>query len=197
MKSARKIELKRVVELMQASTTSPAERMSCLEWLGEGIDKISAPKVETILERMLMDDDNSVVRHEVAFLLGRLYGLNQIEGTRALEVLCLSGLNDQSPLVRHEAAESLGWFHTKEAIDVLRRLENDSIPDVAATASIALEQLQAGPADASGLGFEVGRAKMCPRRDTCHRPRSVATPSRLWTFAFRLRPARLSKLRVC
>ncbi|HEY6185236.1 MAG TPA: HEAT repeat domain-containing protein [Terriglobales bacterium] len=160
MKSARKIELKRVVELMQASTTSPAERMSCLEWLGEGIDKISGPKVEAILARMLMDDDNSVVRHEVAFLLGRLYGLNQIEGTRALEVLCLSGLNDQSPLVRHEAAESLGWFHTKEAIDVLRRLENDSIPDVAATASIALEQLQAGPADASGFGFEVGPGQM-------------------------------------
>lgn len=121
---------------------SPAKRMDYLEVLNAGIDKRHGNAVEEILVNSLVNDDNPVVRHEVAFLLGRLYGIGSIVGKLALSALCKSVLEDVSPLVRHEAAESLAWFQNPEALNALKQLTQDPSPDVVATACIAIEQLQ-------------------------------------------------------
>lgn len=134
------------IERELSQSVSPAKRMDALERLSEGIEKQHGTVVEKILTASLSKDDNSVVRHEIAFLLGRLYGLGCINGELALDALCRSVLTDSSPLVRHEAAESLAWFQNPKAFQTLDEAKRDSHPDVVATAHIAIEQLQNGEA---------------------------------------------------
>ncbi len=143
-----KKEFDKKIEHDLSQIVSPAKRMDALERLSEGVEKHHGPVIEKILTDSLSTDDNSVVRHEIAFLLGRLYGQGCINGHLALDALCRSALTDSSPLVRHEAAASLGWFQNQKALQVLDELKRDPHPDVVATAWIAIEQLQDGEAAA-------------------------------------------------
>lgn len=139
-----KDDFQQSIERELSQSVSPAKRMYALERLSEGIEKQHGTAVEKALTTSLSKDDNSVVRHEIAFLLGRLYGLGCINGELALDALCESALTDSSPLVRHEATESLAWFQNPKALRTLDAAKRDSNPDVVATAWIAIEQLQNG-----------------------------------------------------
>jgi len=86
---------------------------------------------------VLQDDPSPVVRHEAAYFLG-MSGAED-----AAEHLGLALSRDVSNLVRHEAAEALGEHGSGRAAYWLRRALNDPVDEVAETAAVALERLQA------------------------------------------------------
>jgi len=70
-----KTEFQLRIEQELRQSVSPAKRMDALEKLSNGVDKQHGLFLENMLAGLLFKDDNSVVRHEIAFLLGQLYGL--------------------------------------------------------------------------------------------------------------------------
>lgn len=119
----------------------PVERMDCLEELIEGDLDFDPEYVEEALVRILASDEDPVVRHEAAFILGKLHQRGKISGRRAIEQLCRSALSDSSVIVRHESAETLGYFDDPRAAAALEKLAGDPHPDVAATAQIGLARM--------------------------------------------------------
>ena len=117
------------------------QRMDVLEKLVGGIDGDDNCAVENFLVNILRTDKNPVVRHEAAFVLGKLYELGDIQGDITLGQLCDSSLSDRSVVVRHEAPEVLGCFNDDKAITTLQILENDPNYDISMTAQISLERL--------------------------------------------------------
>jgi HEAT repeat protein len=120
---------------------SACQRMDILEKLVGGIDGDDKCYVEKLLVNVLRADGNPVVRHEAAFVLGKLYELRDIKGEITLSQLCNSSLSDSSVVVRHEAAEVLGVFNAGKAIATLQILVDDPNHDISATAQISLERL--------------------------------------------------------
>jgi HEAT repeat protein len=63
----------------------------------------------SLLLRTLREDPNAVVRHEAAFVLGRVHDLHSdLVGDEVFLALCKSARTDSSIIVRHEATEVLG-----------------------------------------------------------------------------------------
>lgn len=117
--------------------TPPAIRML---YLDEIMNTCSAPDsevVEVLLVNVLKEDKNSIVRHEAAFVLGKLYERGDIVGRQAVKALIEAARNDSSIIVRHEATESLGQFNNVQ--HVLKELATDKNSEVAVTAQVALE----------------------------------------------------------
>lgn len=127
---------------MQSPEKTPAQRMLCVTWIGEQVTNPVPQPLEDVLCQVCLHDSDPVVRHEAAFVLGLLYSLDVIDGTKALDVLCESSRNDPSVVVRHESAEALAFFPVPQAIDVLTDLLQDDSHDVVTTADIALEKIQ-------------------------------------------------------
>jgi len=121
--------------------TRPPRRMDLVESLVQGIGELPGDFVESLLVRVLRDDENCIVRHEAAFVLGRLFGRGEIRGNLAWDALSKSALSDPSVVVRHEAAESLGWFPEKRTIEFLEQLISDRNPEVADTAKLGLMRM--------------------------------------------------------
>lgn len=126
------------------SLDKPAHmRMTTLEnasgWLTAGNAQITA----TILIEALALDDNPVVRHEVAFILGLLRRRGWGEPNLIRQALSFSAENDKSALVRHEAIEALGNFEFDEVKGILDKAQFDPCPDVVATALLVAQQLEA------------------------------------------------------
>ena len=121
--------------------TSACQRMDILEKLIGGIDGDDKYYVEDLLVNVLRSDENPIVRHEAAFVLGKLYELGDIQGEITLSQLCDTSLSDSSVVVRHEAAEVLGCFNADKAVATLQFLVNDPNRDISATAQISLERL--------------------------------------------------------
>jgi HEAT repeat protein len=123
---------------------SACQRMDVLEKLVGGIDGDDNCRVEKFLVDILRADENPIVRHEAAFVLGKLYELGDVRGEITLSQLCDSSLSDCSVVVRHEATEVLGCFNSSRAIIALRILKDDPNQDISATAQISLERLVGG-----------------------------------------------------
>jgi HEAT repeat protein len=120
----------------------PPKRMDLVESLVDGIGNLPGDLVETLLVQVLRHDENCIVRHEAAFVLGRLYGRGGIPGRMAWDALAASATSDPSLIVRHEATESLGWFSVPQTTLLLKQLELDPNEEISATAKLGLLRLK-------------------------------------------------------
>lgn len=112
-----------------------------MDWVASFLrDEERAPSldVEATLVHTLRHDPDGIVRHEAAFVLGELYSRGAICGDRAISALCHAARHDRSVVARHESAEALSVFSLPLATETLTALLTDPIPDVVATARIAL-----------------------------------------------------------
>lgn len=93
-------------------------------------------KAADLMEWVLKNDDNGVVKHEACY---QIAGRNM---RTKIPVLVESALNDKSILTKHEAIESLGLMRAFEAIDLIRDAEIDPSIDVRETARFVIKRLQ-------------------------------------------------------
>ena len=122
-------------------TSSDAVRMSCLEQLAAMPKMPRSHILVSLLLRTLREDPNAVVRHEAAFVLGRVHDLHSdLVGDEVFLALCKSARIDSSIIVRHEATEVLGNLADPRVIGVLHELAEDDNVDVALTATLGLER---------------------------------------------------------
>ncbi|KXJ29805.1 deoxyhypusine hydroxylase [Exaiptasia diaphana] len=82
-------------------------------------------------------DPSALLKHELAYCLG------QMQDKYAVPVLT-KVLEDKSQeaMVRHEAGEALGAIGASESLEVLRKFENDSIPEVSETCQLAIQRIE-------------------------------------------------------
>ena len=93
-------------------------------------------KAADLMEWVLKNDDNGVVKHEACY---QIAGRNM---RSKIPVLVESALNDKSILTKHEAIESLGLMRAFEAVDLIRDAEVDPSIDVRETARFVIKRLQ-------------------------------------------------------
>lgn len=93
-------------------------------------------KSADLMEWVLKNDDNGVVKHEACY---QIAGRNM---RSKIPVLVESALNDKSILTKHEAIESLGLMRAFEAVDMIRDAEIDPSIDVRETARFVIKRLQ-------------------------------------------------------
>lgn len=129
-----------LIAAYERAIDSPAKRMDLIEGLIANQHDISALGLESYLVEVLRADPNPIVRHEAAFVLGRLKDCGQIGGDVAVSALCIAACEDPSLVVRHEAVEALACFEHDEASSVLVNLLYHDHSDIRATASISLER---------------------------------------------------------
>jgi HEAT repeat protein len=93
-------------------------------------------KVADLIEWVLKNDTNGVVKHEASFQIAARNMRQKIP------VLVDVALNDQSILSKHEALESLGLMRAFEVEDLIKGALNDPSIDVRETASFVLKRLK-------------------------------------------------------
>ncbi|WP_016940320.1 HEAT repeat domain-containing protein [Candidatus Nitrosopumilus sediminis] len=93
-------------------------------------------KSADLMEWVLKNDDNGVVKHEACY---QIAGRNM---RSKIPALVESALNDKSILTKHEAIESLGLMRAFDAIDLIRDAEIDPSIDVRETARFVIKRLQ-------------------------------------------------------
>ena len=118
-----------------------SKRWDAIWLVGEIAEKRDAEdpmfvKAADLMEWVLKNDDNGVVKHEACY---QIAGRNM--RTR-IPVLVQSALNDKSILTKHEAIESLGLMRAFEAVDLIRDAEIDPSIDVRETARFVIKRLQ-------------------------------------------------------
>lgn len=133
------MSIQSLLEHARSQTVPAAARMEALASLAECGAQINRDIIEETVASVLACDSNPVVRHEAAFVLGRLFRRQRIRGNFALPALCESAAFDQSVVVRHEAVEALAAFPLQQARDALRKALLDPSPDVVATAVVSLD----------------------------------------------------------
>jgi hypothetical protein len=93
-------------------------------------------KAADLMEWVLKNDNNGVVKHEACYqIAGRNMRIK-------IPALVESALNDKSILTKHEAIESLGLMRAFEAVDLIRDAEIDPSIDVRETARFVIKRLQ-------------------------------------------------------
>jgi len=92
-------------------------------------------KAADLMEWVLKNDDNGVVKHEACY---QIAGRNM---RSKIPTLVESALNDKSILTKHEAIESLGLMRAFEAVDLIRDAEIDPSVDVRETARFVIKRL--------------------------------------------------------
>lgn len=92
-------------------------------------------KAADLMEWVLKNDDNGVVKHEACY---QIAGRNM---RSKIPTLVESALNDKSILTKHEAIESLGLMRAFEAVDLIRDAEIDPSIDVRETARFVIKRL--------------------------------------------------------
>src|SRR5918993_1033151 len=85
-----------------SATTSPGKRMRCLEYFADLNVVPDKDLIEEVLIKVLKEDPNPVIRHEAAFVLGRISCRSEV-GVKTISALCESARTDASTIVRHEA----------------------------------------------------------------------------------------------
>ncbi|MFB5624925.1 MAG: HEAT repeat domain-containing protein [Nitrosopumilus sp.] len=93
-------------------------------------------KSADLMEWVLKNDDNGVVKHEACY---QIAGRNM---RSKIPALVESALNDKSILTKHEAIESLGLMRAFDAIDLIRDAEIDPSIDVRETARFVIKRLE-------------------------------------------------------
>jgi len=92
-------------------------------------------QVADLMEWVLENDDNGVVKHEACY---QIAGRNM---RSKISTLVNSALNDKSILTKHEAIESLGLMRAFEAINLIKDAEVDPSIDVRETARFVIKRL--------------------------------------------------------
>ncbi len=119
---------------------SPARRMDLIEKQSREGHRHDAAELEIFLVKVLRNDSDPIVRHEAAFVLGRLKASGWISGEIAVSSLCAAACDDLSRVVRHEATEALPSFEGEEVDRTLLQLLQNDDRDIRATAAISLER---------------------------------------------------------
>jgi len=91
-------------------------------------------KVSDVLEWVLKNDDNGVVKHEACFQVAARNMRNKIP------ILVNTALHNNSILAKHEAIESLGLMRAFEAEHLIQKAMDDPSIDVRETASFVLKR---------------------------------------------------------
>ena len=92
-------------------------------------------KIADLIEWVLKNDDNGVVKHEACY---QIAGRNM---KSKIPALVDAVLHDKSILTKHEALESLGLMRAYDAIDLIKIVENDPSVDVRETATFVIKRL--------------------------------------------------------
>jgi len=93
-------------------------------------------KVADVIEWVLKNDNNGVVKHEASFQIAARNMRQKIHA------LVDSALNDKSVLTRHESIEALGLMRAFEAEDLIKKMSNDPSIDVRETADFVLKRFE-------------------------------------------------------
>ena len=93
-------------------------------------------KVSDVLEWILNNDDNGVVKHEACFQVAARNMRNKIP------ILVNTALHNKSILAKHEALESLGLMRAFEAESLIQKAMDDPSIDVRETASFVLKRFK-------------------------------------------------------
>ena len=93
-------------------------------------------KVSDVLEWVLQNDTNGVVKHEACFQIAARNMRDKIP------VLVNTALHNPSILAKHEAIESLGLMRAFEAETLIRKALDDPSIDVRETASFVLKRFE-------------------------------------------------------
>ena len=88
-----------------------------------------------LLLEALESDSSALVRHEAAF------GLGTIGDTSCVEALAHALTSDPDPTVRHEAAIAMAQVSGPDALQALAQAASDQNPDVADSASYAIQEI--------------------------------------------------------
>lgn len=91
-------------------------------------------KVSDVLEWVLNNDDNGVVKHEACF---QVAARNM---RKKIPTLVNTALHNDSILAKHEAIESLGLMRAFEAEPLIRKALDDPSSDVRETAAFVLKR---------------------------------------------------------
>lgn len=111
-------------------------------WLAGEIAELAGPnepifhKVADLMDWVLKNDNNGVVKHEACFQIAARNMRKKIPS------LIEAALNDKSGLVKHEALESLGLMRSYESKDEIMEALKDTNPDVSETATFVLKRLE-------------------------------------------------------
>ena len=98
-------------------------------------DKSIRNQVADLLEYVLKNDDNDIVKHEACFQLG------EHKMREKVSALLGAAMNDPSEIVRHEATEALGLMQAFECRDAIKKILEDPNSGVRQTAILVLKQL--------------------------------------------------------
>jgi len=93
-------------------------------------------KVSDVIEWVLVNDDNGVVKHEACF---QVAARNM---RKKIPVLVDTALHNPSILAKHEAIESLGLMRAFEAESLIRKALDDPSHDVRETAQFVLKRFE-------------------------------------------------------
>ncbi|MFB5610023.1 MAG: HEAT repeat domain-containing protein [Nitrosarchaeum sp.] len=93
-------------------------------------------KVSDVLEWVLDNDDNGVVKHEACF---QVAARNM---RKKIPVLVNTALHNKSILAKHEAIESLGLMRAFEAEPLIKKALDDPSSDVRETAAFVLKRFE-------------------------------------------------------
>lgn len=143
------MSIEQLLERVTLTSIPAFERMKALCSIQACATAAAPDSLERTLTAVLYRDTNPVVRHEAAFILGKLYRAQRIRGTRALIALCEAANSDESVVVRHEALEVLAAFPHQRAFNALQKALSDPSADVVATAVISLH-IQTSGRDTDG-----------------------------------------------
>lgn len=129
-----------VCERIIKSDKDESKRWDAIWLVGEIAENKSSDdpmfvKAADLMEWVLQNDDNGVVKHEACY---QIAGRNM---RSKIPTLVESALNDTSILTRHEAIESLGLMRAFEAVDLIRDAEIDPSRDVRETARFVIKRL--------------------------------------------------------
>lgn len=98
-------------------------------------DKLIRDQIANLLEYVLRNDDNDIVKHEACFQLG------EHKMKEKVSALLDAAMNDSSEIVRHEATEALGLMQAFECREAIKKILDDSNSGVRQTAILVLKQL--------------------------------------------------------
>lgn len=122
------------------NSLSAATRMDALEEIANRGEIDLPDSLERFVVDVLVNDSNSIVRHEAAFAVGRLMSQGLIRGKAAKSALMRAAVHDSSNVVRHEATEALWCFKGPDVTELLEKLSQDDDTAVSETARISLSR---------------------------------------------------------